>query len=152
MKKLITVYTFTPSAKTILFRENITLSQVLLITNIRTNTIIYNFADPALGGTLSGRLLTLNYDTSAMLAGDPLQIFVEGDDQQPNLFRRVVELLSSPVGFDKSQNRARVTATLESGTVSTVSNISQLDTIQARLLPMNANAQAWFITNRNRIT
>jgi hypothetical protein len=79
MKKLITNYVFNPSERTIIFPEydNIELERILLITNVTRNEIIYNFADPSKGGSVSGNVLTLNYDTTEMSADDKLQIWYE---------------------------------------------------------------------------
>jgi len=83
MKKLITNYTFNPTAKTITFNDysSIDLERILLITNVTRNIIIYNFADPNRGGTVSGNVLTLTYDTTGMADTDKLQIFY--DDINP---------------------------------------------------------------------
>ena len=83
MKILVTNYTFDKTAKTITFGDygSITLDSILLITNVTDNIIIYNFADPALGGTVATNVLTLTYDTSAMSNTDDLQIFYEDTAQ-----------------------------------------------------------------------
>ena len=79
MKILVTNYTFNASAKTITFNsyQTISLASILLITNENTNpaTIIYNFA--ASNGTVSGNVLTLTYNTTAMSNTDPLQIYYD---------------------------------------------------------------------------
>lgn len=70
-----------------------TRDQLLLITNVTDNIILYNFADPTTGATLTERdpttpdqdteinygstRITLNVDTSAMSSTDGIQIFVE---------------------------------------------------------------------------
>lgn len=83
MKQLITNYSFNKTAKTVTingFSSAIALDQLLLITNVTRNTIIYSFADPLLGGTITGTnpsVLTLTYDTSAMDDADRLQIFMD---------------------------------------------------------------------------
>lgn len=79
MKKLITAYTFDKTAKTITFSgyATIALERVLLITNVTRNTIIYNFADASLGGSVATNVLTLTYNTSAMVNTDKLQIFYD---------------------------------------------------------------------------
>lgn len=83
MKQLITNYTFNKTAKTVTisgFSSAIALNQLLLITNVTRNIIIYNFADPSLGGSITGTnpsVLTLTYDTSAMDNSDKLQIFMD---------------------------------------------------------------------------
>jgi hypothetical protein len=85
MKKLITNYSFNHLAKTITFNDysSIDLERILLITNVTKNIIIYNFADPTKGGTVSGNVLTLTYDTTGMADTDKLQIFY--DDLNPAL-------------------------------------------------------------------
>jgi len=82
MKVLVTNYTFNASAKTVTFNSysNIELNRLLLITNATRNTIIYNFASPALGGTVSGNTITLLTDTSMMANDDKLQIFYGNED------------------------------------------------------------------------
>ena len=85
MKKQITNYTFNKTAKTITFIDftTIRLDSVLLITNVTDNVIVYNFADPLLGGTVATNVLTLTYDTSTMDDSDSLQIFYDDVDVQP---------------------------------------------------------------------
>lgn len=62
---------------------------------------------------------------------------------------RIHALLSSPQGYDRSIQRQRVTALIESGTVttvttvSTVSNMSALGGDQAQLLTRGSNLSAW---------
>ena len=72
------------------------LDDILMITNVTRNVVIYNFSDPNRGGTLSfdpnsveppfqtaqnGQVtLTLNYDTSSHSADDVLQIYVESSE------------------------------------------------------------------------
>jgi hypothetical protein len=58
------------------------LEGILLITNVTDNIIIYNFANPALGGTLSGNVLTLDYSTVAMSNTDNLQIWYYNEQSQ----------------------------------------------------------------------
>lgn len=77
MKKLIRDYSFDPINKQVVFIDALALEQILLITNVTSNQIIYNFADPASGGDLVNNTLTLNYDTTAMSNTDFLQIFVD---------------------------------------------------------------------------
>jgi hypothetical protein len=74
MKKIIQDYTFDASARTITASDFNKLSELALITNVTDNIIIYNFADAAKGGVLSGRVLTLDHDTTLMDDTDKLQI------------------------------------------------------------------------------
>jgi hypothetical protein len=79
MKILITNYTFNAASKTVTFLgySRILLDSILIITNVASNTIIYNFAGTGKGGTVSGNVLTLDFDTSAMSNSDPLQIYYD---------------------------------------------------------------------------
>lgn len=82
MKTLIENYTFDASAKTITFSDYaaISLNRVLLITNVTDGVILYNFADPATGGSVATNVLTLDYDTTAMDDTDALQIFYDDEN------------------------------------------------------------------------
>jgi hypothetical protein len=119
MKKLISNYTFNPTAKKVTFSDytSISLERVLLITNVTINEIIYSFADPAKGGSVSGNVLTLDYDTTGMSSTDKLQIWYE-DIELPaieegninSLLELFKMLIQSPLGrlaIDGS-NRLRV--------------------------------------------
>lgn len=77
MKLRPTSYTFDASAQTIICAEFSSLEAIQLITNVTDNIIIYNFADPTKGGTLSSTTLTLTYDTTSMADADKLQILIE---------------------------------------------------------------------------
>ena len=85
-KRLLRDYTFTPgvaSSGTVAIPGKYSLDQILLITNITDNVIIYNFADPNLGGstlynsTANITTLTLKLNTSSMSSSDSLQIFYD---------------------------------------------------------------------------
>ena len=79
MKTKILNYTFSKTAKTITFTDytTIRLDSVLIITNVMSNIIIYNFADPTKGGTVLNNVLTLDYDTSLMNDSDKLLIYYD---------------------------------------------------------------------------
>ena len=79
MKILFEDYTFNASAKQIRFNTTnvIGLEELLVITNVTDNIIIYNFADPSAGGTISNNVLTLDYNTVSMSNTDSLQIFLD---------------------------------------------------------------------------
>ena len=101
-KQLVRSYVFTPGAATVgtvQFPGSTDLSQLLMITNVTRNQIIYNFADPTFIGTTvsfsranttafpqalqnTDGVTTINIaiDTSSMLPGDILQIFIERTD------------------------------------------------------------------------
>lgn len=79
MKKLIANYAFNAAAKQITFADYsfVNLENILLITNVSSNAIIYNFADPSFGGTVSNNVLTLTFNTASMANTDKLQIFYD---------------------------------------------------------------------------
>jgi hypothetical protein len=108
-------YTFNPGAKTVTFSglaRAITLSNILLITNVTRNTIIYNFADTATGATnFNNNTLTLTYDTTSHSASDVLQIFLDvesKDESLHDLLRRMNKILESNSVVDLNQ-RQRIT-------------------------------------------
>ena len=82
MKKMVGInigsYAFNAVSKQITFSgiTNLIKEQILVITNVTDNIIIYAFADITKGGSLSGDILTLDYDTSAMGNSDNLQIWI----------------------------------------------------------------------------
>lgn len=102
-------YTFDPANQQVILTDlaDLSLNQVLLITNVTTGTIIYNFADPAKTGSITGNVLTLTYDVSSMNASDILMIYIQ---YPPKLLPKTYDLLSqtsvaigeSAVIFDSS--------------------------------------------------
>jgi len=118
MKKLLGqdasgTYSFDPSAKTITFSglsQQITLANILLITNVTANTIIYNFADSTNGATsFANNVLTLDHNTTSMSSTDVLQIYLDlaGEESLHDLLRRMNKLLESNAVVD-SKLRQRV--------------------------------------------
>lgn len=129
MKVLISNYTFNPIAKTVTFNglQSIELNRLLLITNATRNTIIYNFASPALGGTVSGNVLTLGTSTAGMEASDKLQIFYENEDTPVTdetiaLLRRITSSLRGVQNVD-SADRQRITVDSIPQVAATLNNI-----------------------------
>ena len=81
-----TSYTFSPSTRTIVIPEVIPRERLVLITNVTTNQVIYNFSDPNLKATsytTSGAAnantttIVLNYNTASMSSTDKLQITID---------------------------------------------------------------------------
>ena len=87
-------YTFVPSTRTITISGKfIRREQLLLITNVTTGTVIYNFSDPALQATsftqsvntttgLETTTIVVAYNTTAMSATDKLSILTEETYQE----------------------------------------------------------------------
>ena len=124
MKILFENYSFDASAKTVTFNTTdvITLEQLLVITNVTTNKIIYNFADPNAGGSIANNILTLDFDTTSMSSSDKLQIFIDNVltpssdetlqlvNEQTELLRRMTKLLE-PSSNQNSAGYQRVEVT-----------------------------------------
>lgn len=99
-RKKINYYVFTPgvaNAGTVKMQNNHSLDDILMITNVTKNIVIYNFGDPNRGGSVSFNsgtdssfptaqngitTLTLKFDTSSMSSTDVLQIYVETVEQR----------------------------------------------------------------------
>lgn len=150
MKTLVKNYTFNPASKqiTITNLTSLDLEQLLLITNVTDNIMIYNFADPSIGASVNGNVITLDYNTAAMDAADDLQIFIDipnssdletlGDIMIGGFASIVSQLesMKTAQGFPDAAGRLRVN--VETGgtisAVSTVSNISSMDGYNQRMM------------------
>lgn len=135
MKVLFQDYTFNAATKQITFdtTDIVSLAQVLVITNVTDNVIIYNFADPAKGGVITNNVLTLTYDTTTMSDNDSLQIFLDlygtpSTDDSVILLRRLIQLLT-PIAVQDAQQRQRVVieGITGSSVVTTVTNLNNLN-------------------------
>lgn len=155
-------YTFNPTTRTIAFVNipDITLANVLVVTNVTAGVMLYNFADPALGGSEAGQALTVEYDTTGMSATDVLQIWVDLPSVSVLsdllvVLRQMVTALVYPPHLDRALNRSRVTAVVESGVighVQTVTAVTNLDGYQGKLPVINTNLNAWSNTVRRRFS
>lgn len=80
-------YTFTPASRTIVIQNKaLRREHLLLITNVTTNTVIYNFSDTSLtassytistSGNVESTTIVVTYNTTSMSANDKLAILVE---------------------------------------------------------------------------
>jgi hypothetical protein len=128
-------YVFSAGSKTVTFSNlpyTVTLANLLLITNVTANIIIYNFADPASGAvSFVNNVLTLDYNTTSMSSSDVLQIYldVESYEESNNaLLRRMVKLLESQATVD-SANRQRIAVeTMPTTTVTGTVNVGTAPT------------------------
>lgn len=119
-------YTFNASAKTVTFDNvgTLELENVLVITNLVDGIIIYNFADPAKGGTAATNVLTLEFDTTSMSNTDQLQIFYNDP---------VLDTAGGPLVNLGTNNDVVVTGTVAVTGVSTLSE-QQTQTTALQLL------------------
>lgn len=169
MKKLITNYTFDASAQTITFSDytSILREGILLITNVTDNLIIYNFADPTAGGTVLTNVLTLDYTTTSMDDTDDLQIFYDDAtnsltdvelrasavtvtvDQLEMLIRLLIESVAAPIWYNYARNGLNVitqtdsTTVVSSGTITTVTGLTNIGSQPASSIPIDTSAIAW---------
>ena len=87
-----TGYTFTPGAGgvgSVVIPRAIQRERLILITNVTSNTVIYNFSDANLkattytvSGTADTTTIVLNYNTAGMSSSDKLQIIVDEYDEK----------------------------------------------------------------------
>ena len=119
-KKLRYNYTFTPSTNTVVLNGYTDAKRLLLITNTKSNIIIYNFADVnatatsvSYNATTDRTTIVLAYNCSAMSSTDTLQIFTEEDA----VAFTPSEVLQDPVNkFRTSQPQALIDTDFEYGT------------------------------------
>ena len=117
-----TGYIFTPSTNTIIIPRVIPRERLILITNVTTNTVIYNFSDANLkantytvstsGGT-NTTTVVLNYNAALMSSADKLQIVVDEYDEKfsPS------ETYTDPINkFRVSEPQALIDTDFEYGT------------------------------------
>ena len=124
-----TAYTFTPSTGTIVVPRIIQRERLVLITNVTTNTVIYNFSDSNLKassftittptsslhvvGQNSTTTIVLDYDTTGMSSSDKLQIIV--DEPQTNV--APTDVFTDPVNRSRvSEPQALIDTDFEYGT------------------------------------
>lgn len=83
------------------------------------------------------------------------------DSRIRNLLAQIVSVLMAPLGYDKSLQRYRQTAIVESGTVTTVTTVTTCTTVtgltnidgrNGAMLMLAQNHTAWAMNVRSRIT
>jgi hypothetical protein len=121
-----TYYTFTPSTNTIRIPRVVQRERLVLITNVTTNQVIYNFSDASLKATSHSitvndlgdpvTTVVLSYNTAAMASTDKLQIIIDEPDES----FKPSELYTDPVNkFRISQPQALIDTDFEYSTQST---------------------------------
>lgn len=149
MKVLFENYSFNATSQQITFNTTdvISLEDLLVITNVTDNVIIYNFADPTKGGTISNNVLTLTYNTTGMSNTDKIQIFLDNtlspaSEESIQYLKKIVQLLT-PSSIQDSAQRQRVAVevmptTTVTGTVTsnigtgTLAGVTALGGVDAR--------------------
>ena len=169
MKILFEDYSFDAANQKVTFNTTdvITLEQLLIITNVTTNKIIYNFADPNAGGTIVNNVLTLDFDTTSMSSGDKLQIYLDNiltpasDEtlqlvgEQTELMRRITKLLE-PSANQNSTGLQRIEVTSVVPAVLTQQYFSyfgnQTSTIITAESTFNLQSRIAYTALRNNLT
>jgi hypothetical protein len=121
-------YSFNASTKevTISGVTTVTLEQFLLIVNATQDTVIYNPTCADLGGTLSGSVLTLDYDTTTFSNTDDLQIHFalnSTTDSTPSVLATEATLTDIETNIGA---KADASATTDTGTFSLISLFKRL--------------------------
>lgn len=139
MKILFEDYTFNAATKEVTFvtTSTIGLSQLLLITNVTTNQIIYNFADPNAGGSIVNNVLTLDFDTTAMSNTDSLQIFLD------SLMTPASDEMLQSVQ-DQTEMLGRVVKLLEPSSRANSAGMQQVDIAGSTAIVLNGAITTYF--------
>jgi len=142
MKIIRTDYAFNASARTITFTDAVSLSRLTIITNVVDNVIIYNFADPLKGGSVTGLVLTLDYDTTSMADADTLQVWYE-DSATGGLATEVtqLEILTDTSSIEASSLATSVSTDNMDNTLSTIQTEQQKVSDSAIVLGQDAYSE-----------
>ena len=74
------------------------------------------------------------------------------DGESRNFLWRILQMLLAPIGYDKSLARYRNTAIIESGTVTTVTGLTNINGRNGDMLINSSGNTAWALNVRARIT
>ena len=109
--------------------------------------------------------LSIGEDGSAVDASLMNPVPVQETGGASSVLTRILSVLMSPMGFDRSLSRQRVTALVESGTVTTVTTVTTVGTVTTMATLQNVGAGrtgielqdamnriAWAQVMRSRIT
>jgi hypothetical protein len=141
-------YSFNASAKTVTLLDytDIDLESILIITNLVTNTQIYNFAISGKGGTVLNNVLTLQFDTTVMNDSDTLQIYYDDSSRDLTvnnegelrvtsedniaMLSKILTSLLPLTNTDSSQRTLQTVDSISAGvTLPTVTNVGTVATI-----------------------
>lgn len=159
-------YVFVPATRTINILDvpyELELKNILISTNVESGSVIYNFAKSGYGGSISDNVLVLDYDTTSMLSTDELQIWVDIPENASlrDLVLSINKLQKTVAALpfvDRSLNRARASAVIESGTVTTVTTCGTVNTLtnlgmfQAQQPIFHTSIDSWANNVRRRFT
>lgn len=105
MNILVSNYTFNKATKQITFTDyladGIELNRIQAIIDATNNATLYNPTDPKRGGSVSGNVLTLIYDTNTSVFNNTDKLLIKYDDPAASLLASIDNLIS---GEDEEQN------------------------------------------------
>ena len=154
-----TAYTFTPSTKTVVIPRYLPQERLILITNVTSGKVVYNFSDPSLKATAyatsmvgaSGvTTITLNYNTSTMSSTDKLQFTI---DEYSEATRPAEEQLDPTGKFRMSAPQALIDTDFEYGTqVSKWENLTMINNrpFAYQTIPNITNLASMSLPNASR--
>lgn len=93
------------------------------------------------------------------IGGAGIEVLADANHPMPvadsavgNFLWRILQMLMAPLGFDKSLQRQRSTAIIESGTVTTVTGLTNINGFNGDMLIRGQVNAAWALNVRARIT
>jgi hypothetical protein len=170
MKEFITPrYVFSPGSPGVgyvdlLGIDNFDVARLVIIINQTTGTLLYSTASETNKYTaVLGKRVYLNIDTSTQSSSDQLQIVYNNETSTMDMIvmlNNLLSIIANPGIRDKTVNADRVTlvggsTTISSGTVTTVSTVSNLATIagyQGQMQIIHNNLNAWSNVCRRTIS
>lgn len=157
-----TITNITPTAKQIVIPRYVPQERLVLITNVTTNQVIYNFSDPSLKATTYNSImygasgyttLILNFNTAALSSTDKLQITI---DEYAEKFEPAEAQLDPVNKFRTSQPQALIDTDFEYGTqVTKWENLSQINnkpSFYASTVPVTTISGIAMSTNSRTVT
>lgn len=142
-----------------------------LITNVTDGIIIYQFNDVTKNGTVSGNILTLTYDTTAMGDSDTLMIVYDEPTERPMLsgiaalLERIFATIARPPWSTYTVNGQTIKVLISStdstipnmtnvtvGAISKVTSVNALNSVDSRWVVWNQWNDQYKLGLRNRIT
>lgn len=138
-------YSFDASAKQITLSgvTTVSIEQFLLIVNVVDQQIIYSPIKAAYGGTVSGSVLTLEYDTTAMDDADELQVYFALDNST-DIHRTQINASSLPLPSGASTSALQTTGNTTLGNLLTElqlkADLSETQPVSVASLPLPSGA------------
>lgn len=133
-------YVFNAASKTVTFSADysgLALSDILYILNCKQGvaTVVYDPTVSTKGGTLLGRTLTLQHDTTSMSSEDPLQIIIGTSPTQTEIaninagLHKLLSILESPTSVVQGRqivSLENIAANLTLTNLTTVNTVTNL--------------------------